>query len=181
MERDTARVAAALASATVLREDGRPAQLAETWQERPAVLVFLRHFACLFCREQLSRLNARNAEIEAAGARLVAIGNGTPNFIAGFRARVKFAGPVYTDPSTMVYRSLDFVRGGNLSPRAGLHLLRAMSRGYLWGCPQGDARQQGGVIIMLPGGSCSYAFASRRPGDHPREDAILAALRRAPS
>jgi hypothetical protein len=39
-----ARIPAALAHAIVLDESGAPHPLAAAWSERPAVLVFVRHF-----------------------------------------------------------------------------------------------------------------------------------------
>lgn len=37
-------VPAALAQAEVLDAEGRPHQMAELWRERPAVVLFVRHF-----------------------------------------------------------------------------------------------------------------------------------------
>jgi len=39
-----ANIAAKLASLDVLDPEGRPVRLGTLWQERPAVLVFIRHF-----------------------------------------------------------------------------------------------------------------------------------------
>ena len=40
----------------------------------------------------------------------------------------------------------------------------------------GDPWQQGGVIVVRPGGEIAYRFASRESGDHPRIDDVLAPL-----
>ena len=38
-------------------------------------------------------------QIHCKGAELYVIGNGTPNFIEGFREATNYKGPLYTDPS----------------------------------------------------------------------------------
>ena len=49
--------------------------------------------------------------IHDAGAELYVIGNGTPNFIEGFREQTKWDGPIYTDPSLEVYKAAELKRG----------------------------------------------------------------------
>ncbi len=40
---------------------------------QPVLLVFLRHFGCTFCREALSDLAKRGAEIDGYGGKLVLV------------------------------------------------------------------------------------------------------------
>ena len=43
----------------------------------------------------------------------------------------------------------------------------------------GDAWQQGGALVVQPGGKVTFRYVSLGPGDHPRPAALLAALKRA--
>ena len=45
----------ALGAATVLDTDGSAVPLAREWADRPVVVVWLRHFGCVFCREQVAQ------------------------------------------------------------------------------------------------------------------------------
>src|SRR3954447_9034385 len=63
---------------------GTQHQLGDLWAEQPVVLVFLRHFGCIHCREHASQLGERYAEIQALGADLVAIGTGNERYAAAF-------------------------------------------------------------------------------------------------
>ena len=45
----------ALGAATVLDTAGERVRLADQWADHPAVIVWLRHFGCVFCREQVGR------------------------------------------------------------------------------------------------------------------------------
>ena len=65
-----------LGSTRVLDTDGATVRLGSLWSDRPAVLVWLRHFGCLFCKEQTAEFRARANDIQGGGARLAFIGNG---------------------------------------------------------------------------------------------------------
>jgi len=94
-----------LARLKILDADDRAIELGSLWRERTAVLVFLRHFGCLHCREHLAQLLSDVATVRAAGADIYVIGNGSPSFIEGFREQTGWKGPIYTDPSLGVYRA----------------------------------------------------------------------------
>ena len=80
-----------LARQTILTPDGQIVRLSTIWAERPAVVVFLRQFMCLFCCEQVARFDEWHSEFDRAGFELVAVGNGHPqqarNFIRDFKPR----------------------------------------------------------------------------------------------
>ena len=52
--------------------DGR-VELRERWRRGPLVVMFMRHFGCAFCREQLIKMGRAHADFAAAGAEVVAI------------------------------------------------------------------------------------------------------------
>ena len=117
-------------------------------------------------------------KLRAAGADLYIIGNGTPNFIEGFREQTKFQGPIYTDPSLTVFKAAQLKRSvtSTLDPRSLGKALGAFARGQRQGLTQGDAWQQGGVLVVTPDGTVKYHHASERPGDNATGAQILAAL-----
>jgi hypothetical protein len=124
------------------------------------------------------QLHQQRDRFEAAGIALVVIGNGAPHFMAGFREHTGYAGPLYTDPSLEVYKAAELKRGVTrvINPRALLPTIKAFARGGKQGSVQGDAWQQGGVLVVAPGGEVRWHHASDRPGDNATVDRILAAV-----
>jgi hypothetical protein len=121
-------------------------------------------------------------EIHAAGAELIVIGNGAPHFIAGFRELTGYSGPLYTDPSLAAYEAAHLERGVTtvLNPKALMPTLKAFARGGKQGLTQGDAWQQGGVLVIATDGAVMYQHVSKRPGDNASPDDIVAALTQVP-
>jgi hypothetical protein len=120
-------------------------------------------------------------EIRALGAELVVIGNGAPTFMDGFREATGWDGPLYTDPSLAAYTAAGLARGVGtvLNGRAALAALGALRRGFRQGRTQGDAWQQGGVLVVTPAQEVRYARAAAHAGDHADPAEIVAAVRAA--
>jgi AhpC/TSA antioxidant enzyme len=163
-----------LARLAVIDEDGRTVQLGALWADGPAVLVFLRHFGCIHCRDHAAQLDRAKLP-----ANVALIGNGSPSFIAGLREHTGWTGAVYTDPSLAAYRAAQLERGvlRTLDPRGYGKALRAMAAGQRQGRTQGDPWQQGGVLVVGKDGRVLWQHASARAGDNAAPAQILAALR----
>jgi hypothetical protein len=133
----------------------------------------------MFCKEQAAQLYGVKSEIEAAGARLVFIGNGNVAFAKHFKETLVPDCEVLTDPSTASYALLGARRGIwlTLSPRSLRASLRALRRGFMQSRTQGHAYQLGGVAIVDSTGAVRWRFLSRFAGDHPAPAEIVAALR----
>jgi hypothetical protein len=118
-------------------------------------------------------------QIHAAGAEVYVIGHGAPMFIAGLRETTGFTGPVYTDPTLAVQRAAQLRHGlgSMLSLAAGARTIRAAARGFKQGSVQGDATQQGGALVIAPGGEVRYHHISKSPGDNADVADLLRALR----
>jgi hypothetical protein len=127
------------------------------------------------------QLHREVERIEAAGAELVVVGNGAAHFIAGFRELTGFEGPIYTDPSLKVYEAAHLERGvfKVINPKAALSSIRAIARGGKPGRVQGDALQQGGVLVIAPGSELVWQHTSKYPGDNATVDQIVTALQTA--
>lgn len=124
------------------------------------------------------QLHRELGKLHEAGAELAIIGNGAPHFIAGFREQTGYTGPLYTDPSLATFEAAELKRGvfTVLDPRALVPTFKAFARGSRQGRTQGDAWQQGGVLVIAPNGEIKWHHVSERPGDNASMQQILAAL-----
>ena len=95
-----------LGASAVLDLRGQSRLLGSLWRNQPAVLIWLRHFACLFCKEQASEMRGHRSEIEDLGGRLAFIGSGTTVQAQNFRDQFVPGCAVFTDPSSYTYRTL---------------------------------------------------------------------------
>src|SRR5262245_53790613 len=96
----------ALANAAILDGEGRPIELASLWAEGPAALLFLRHFGCPACADHVAELRPRLGELRALGVRIALIGNGEPEHIGPFAARVGMEArtmELFTDPTLAAF------------------------------------------------------------------------------
>jgi hypothetical protein len=167
-----------LAAATVLDSNGTKVRLATEWAKRPAVVVWLRHFGCVFCREQVAEIRGRRTEIEARGAGIVFVGNGTARAAAWFQKKFAADSTVLTDPDLVTYKAIG-ARSGLLStmgPSAWGAGLRAFRSGARQSMTKGHPYQQGGLVILAPGNRVLYRHISSAAGDHAPVADVLAAL-----
>ena len=96
-----------------------------------------------------------------------------------FRDQFQVGGTIWLDRQRRAYQQLNFTRGAFstlLDPRAALNAARALSKGFMQGRTQGDAFQQGGVLVVRRGGEPVYFYASKVAGDMaPMAEVIAAA------
>ena len=121
-------------------------------------------------------------EFEKAGANLAVIGNGWPAMAKSWATHVGFPPSVsiLTDPSRKAYDLAGMKRSAILTllnPKSLVRWARANLHGFRQGKTAGDAWQQGGAMVVLPGDKVSYRYVSLGPGDHPRPETLLAALK----
>lgn len=171
----------AIADLSVFDVDGRTVRLGALWTSRIAVLVFVRHFGCLFCKQQIGELLPYLDRIRAAGGEVMIIGNGSVEDARAFRDEQRITLPVFTDPSCDSYCALDMRSGVAtvMRPSVFLRSLRAFAGGFRQTTVAGHPLQQGGVVVIDPGGTERYRYISRSAGDHPSPQAILRALKAA--
>ena len=124
------------------------------------------------------QLHREGDKIRAAGADIVLIGNGEPHYIAGFRKETGYPDPVYTDPSRLSYELAEMKRGilRTVNPMPLFFAVRAMARGQMQTSVKGDKTQQGGVLVVLPGGKVIFHHSDAVPGDLAKVKDIVAAL-----
>jgi peroxiredoxin len=168
--------------------DGRTIRLGDLWSERPAVLVFVRHFGCVFCRQMAVEIHRARHDFEEADVELVVIGHGSPAQAADFRRQQNVDLPLLVDPERRVYE----LAGAKVAtlpeligPRQILRGLKAtivsrLRQGSIavhQGRIVGHAAQLGGVLVIAPDGSVRYAYLSEESGDNPPAREVLAAAR----
>ena len=177
-----------LAEIVLVDDLGRPTRLGDLWREQPAVLVFLRHYGCVFCRDHAAKFHRARHEFEAAGARLVAIGQGTPAQAAKFRTDQGVDLLLLADPDRRSYAAAG-AKVATLPELIGPKIVaRGLARTIASRIPQGSIvvhqgkivdhpAQLGGVVVVAPDGSVRYAHMSEDASDNPPVGEVIAAVR----
>ena len=167
-----------LSGITVFDPDGRETRLGALWADRIAVLVFVRHFGCLFCRQQVAAIGPLRERVQSLGGELFVIGHGNLEQTRAFRDEQPAPFPLFTDPTRQAYCALEMRRDPRSVLTAGVlgRAILARARGFQQSRVAGDPFQQGGVVVIAPPGVERYRFISREAGDHPAASEILAAL-----
>jgi peroxiredoxin len=171
-----------LADAVVLDRAGQGRRLGSLWEKQPCVVVMLRHFGCIGCDVTVTELAPRLAELHAAGARTILVGNGDPAAIDGFVERHGLADKpvdVLTDPTLGAFRAAGLVRSAwaTFGPRAVVDYVRAMGAGFVPRKTAGDVLQQGGALVVDAGGRVVFRHAATHLADHAdASDLVDAAL-----
>lgn len=167
-----------LAACLVKDKDDRPVRLGDVWSDRPALLVFLRHFGCIGCSEHVCEIAPHLEEFDRLGILVVFIGNGTPNFIEGFMERQCLYGKtvnILTDPSLEVYKTAQMKRSlwGTMGPSGMRDALRAFGKGHWQTSVEGDIAQLGGCLLVDTNGRIAYSYFSSSLSDFPHTSVLL--------
>ena len=157
---------------------GRMPRLSDYWTaaDKGIVLVFLRHFGCIFCRDQIAQLRERHEECRSRGWDLVAIGQGTEIRAARFGEDNNLPFPVFGDRDRTMYRAYGVPStafGSFLEPDAYKAGVRALLRGHLPGMWEGSLNQNPGVFLIDRDGWIVREYLGRHAGDFPPIDEIL--------
>jgi hypothetical protein len=135
----------------------------------------------MFCREQVARFGHELDRIEGLGARLIAIGNGTPEMAQDFVEQfgVKFS--VFTDPQRASYRAAG-LRTQNFLQLSGLGTTlengwRALKGGFRQGRTKGNPFQNGGVMVIDTDGTILMSHAEAVAGDLAEPRSVIDVLR----
>jgi peroxiredoxin len=167
---------------------GADVRLGELWRQQPVVLVFLRHYGCVFCRAHAVQLHHARERFAAAGARLALVGQGTPDDANRFRRAQSIDVPVYADPERRAYEgagtkmaTLSELLHPLIVARAIKHTVSSRVRQGSIAVHQGrivdHPAQLGGVLAIAPDGSIRYAHMSEDASDIPPVNEVLAAIR----
>ncbi|MGI9429174.1 MAG: SelL-related redox protein [Bythopirellula sp.] len=138
--------------------------------QRPQLIVFLRHAGCTFCREAMSDLAAQREQIDEAGCGIILVHLGDEEDHAFFEQYGLSDVPRIADPKSRLYRMFGLDLGG-FSELFGLRvwfrgIQSAIFRGHGLGKRQGNTFQMPGVFLYHCGhilDGIQHELASDRP------------------
>jgi peroxiredoxin len=142
-----------LLQAEVFDPEGHARVLGDVLEGHVALLVFLRHYGCTGCSQQVDALVPVSQALHDLGVRLVLLGNGQPEHLKAFVERLKLAGypfELFTDPSRAAYRAVGLTRSlwRVFGPTALAREVLVRTMGYTSTALEGDVLQQGGVGLL---------------------------------
>jgi peroxiredoxin len=175
-----------LAGIVLPDSEGKEIRLGSLWSESPAVLVFLRHYGWIFCREHVAQLREHEQAFREKGARLAAVGLGDRHYARLFREETGISFPLLIDENREAYRAaglrsaslLHLLRGDNATARKRAKIAGHRQPGIPWIVHSlgKNPFQLGGSFVFGPGNIDRYAPLSETFGDNASPAALLAAL-----
>lgn len=128
--------------------------LEELSSEQLVMLVFLRHFGCVFCKEALSDLSEAKKAIEQKGARLVFVHMAPDPVADNYFKKYKLSGSIHiSNPNKTYYAAFGLMKG-SISQLYGLRTwirgFSARKDGYQLELAQelGDSTQMPGIFLI---------------------------------
>ncbi len=118
----------------------------------------------------------RRDAVQSKGGEIFAIGNGNAIMAKDFVEQFGVSFPVYTDPSRETYALAGMRRTFGIGLRSLGRGVRALSKGHMQGLTKGDNWQQGGFLVVAPGGVVRFHHADTGAGDLADIDAVIASL-----
>ena len=149
---------------TVLGPNGELRTIGDIRKKRAGVIVLVRHFGCIFCRQRVAQLVQEAENQSHLNLCSLVIGNGTPLMAADFVEHHNIQTPVYTDPSRKVYTELGMHRRFGLNYQTLKQSLTAYKAGHRQTKVQGDVWQQGGVVTFDRSGQVIFRAADKEAG-----------------
>ena len=140
--------------------------------QKPVMLVFLRHFGCIFCKEALSDLAEKRKDFENKGFQLVFVHMSKNEVADDYFKNYDLEGVSHiSDPTAKFYKSFKLTKGSFMQ----LYGLQTWIRGYAakkeghqleMAKHLGDATQMPGLFLLQNGEICEqfiHSRASERP------------------
>lgn len=154
----------------VLLDSGEKVPLRSLYADRKLVLVFLRHFGCVFCREQVGQLRVH------PNLNVAFVAMATPEQARDFKTKTRSPHPFVCDPERDLYEAFGLGRGDlkqMMNPRVFSRGFGATLRGHFVGLPIGDPWQMPGVFAIEPDGEVSWEYRSVDMSDNPATQTLL--------
>jgi hypothetical protein len=146
----------------------RPGTLADQIGEGVSLLVFLRHFGCMFCRESLADIRAAS-DADRDYPDVLFFFQGSPTEGRAFLRRYWPEARAVADPELQFYQWFG-VRRASFLEALGPSVLRSRSRaaakGHSNGARSGDIWRMPGVFAV-EGHRIFWSHAPRHAADHP--------------
>jgi len=145
--------------------------------QKPKFVVFLRHFGCIFCRENIKDLKKASKTVDSF-PEVVFIHQGTVEEGNTFFKKFWEEAPAISDPSKTFYSEFGVERGSFselLSPSVVACSFRAMGKGNFVGKPIGDPLVMPGMFYV-EGNSIVWTHNFKHIGDHPDYETLPKSL-----
>lgn len=151
--------------------------LHELSMEFPLMVVFLRHFGCVFCKEALKDLSEKKPQLELKGIKLVFVHMGDDKTAEKYFSDYNL-GSYYTisDPDCKVYTDFGLTKG-SFGQIFGLTVMirgiQANLNGNAYSLQQiGDGFQMPG-IFLINGGAVEESFIHSKASDRPDYEGLI--------
>lgn len=159
----------------------RGATLGEETGSDPRLLVFLRHFGCVFCREMIEDLRVLSEDRPDFPRVLFFTLSGVERTREFFSDRWPEVAAV-ADPQKVVYRAVGSRRGRIVQlfgPKVWAASRRAARKGHRVGVPEGDPRQMPGMYLVQDS-TLLWEHEFEHAGDLPDLNRVTEHLKLAP-
>lgn len=140
------------------------------YAERKLILIFLRHFGCVFCKEQVSALRMHDS------LNAVFVSMGSPEEAQEFKTKMRSPHTFLCDPDRKLYEAFGLGRAETkqvFSPKVFSRGFGATLRGHFVGMPIGDPWQMPGVFLVETDGTTSWEYRSVDASDNPDTELLL--------
>lgn len=148
-------------------------------KKSPVMLVFLRHFGCVFCKEALDDIAHRRAAIEDGGVKIVFVHMSDDETAEEYFSRFNLQGITHIcDPGQRYYRAFGLQRGsfgqlyGLQTWIRGFKLQNQMGYNLEMAQKLGDSTQMPGVFV-LQNGTIREKFVHHLASDRPDYDSLV--------
>lgn len=173
-------VGAAASDSTLTDNEGRPVRLSDLWREKPLILVFLRHFGCIFCREHLALLKAAYPQFQDAGGQVACVGHESYRVAKALHILLDLPFPLLTCGDNLaIYREWGLGRASwaeILSLATIVGAFRAMRHGHRQAEVIGDGRQMAGAFVIDRQGIVRFVYRNKGLADHVSNNQLLTVL-----
>jgi hypothetical protein len=135
----------------------------------PTLVVFLRHFGCIFCREMVKDLRGAQGDI-AGFPQILYVYQGTPADGQAFFDKHHPGARAIADLPRTLYNAFDIQRatmGQGFGPMVWSCAIRAVAKGNGVGKPIGDPWMLPGMFLIHPDQSITWSHPFKHVGDHP--------------
>lgn len=145
--------------------------------EKPVMLVFLRHFGCIFCREALDDISEKQSFIDDQGITLIFVHMSSNEIAEKFFEEYKLKDVRHiSDPSCELYTNFGLTKG-NFGQLFGLSTwmrgFELRKKGMKYSVDQiGDSFQMPG-IFMLYEGKVTDSYIHKTISDKPDYDKMI--------
>lgn len=147
--------------------------------KHPVMVVFLRHFGCVFCKEAMRDISAKRASIEAQGFHIVFVHMSDTTTATQYFKQFELSDITFiNDPEQRYYRAFGLLRGsfnqlyGLQTWIRGFKVKRELGYELELAKKLGDSTQMPGVFILMDG-QVKEKFIHRNASERPDYEKLL--------